>query len=81
MKYAEELSAGDCFFYNNSKYLLTCDFRKNGSRLAYSVCNGLSLWIEPNAMVELLPIYYLDKDNNIIPIKLTIKDESLSNIS
>lgn len=81
MKYAEELSAGDCFLYNNSKYLLTSDFRKNGSRLAYSVTNGFSLWIESNAMVDLLPIYYLDKDNNIIPIKPIKKDESLSHIS
>jgi len=81
MKYAEELNSGDCFVYENVKYLLTSDFRKNGSRLAYSLSNGFPLWIQSNAIVENLQIYHLDKDNNIIAIKETIKDASLVNIS
>jgi hypothetical protein len=74
MKYVEELSSGDCFEYDSKKFLLTADFRKNGSRLAYSLTDGLSSWISSQSIVEILPIYYLDKENNIIPIKITKKE-------
>jgi hypothetical protein len=69
MKYIEELSSGDCFIHNSRKFLLTSDFRKNGHRLAYSLTDGFSSWLDEQQIVELLPIYFLDKDNNIIPIK------------
>ena len=71
MKYIEEIVAGDCFNLENSPYLATYDFKKDGSRLCYSLINGHSTWLTPNTIVELFPIYGLDSSNNIYPIKTT----------
>ena len=70
MKYIEELQNGDCFEYQNKKFLLTADFKKNGSRLAYSLTDGSAHWLESNTIIEICPIYFLDKDNNICPISI-----------
>lgn len=69
MKYIEELAPGDCFTFNNNKYLLTSDFKSSGTRLSYSLNNGSPKWFEANTMVSQEPIYILDKNNNIIAIK------------
>lgn len=84
MKYVEELSAGDCFINKDDSYLLTNDFRKNGARLAYSLTTGFCRWFDANTIVDLLPIYGLDSDNNFYPIKpmeSTNVDVTLKNIS
>ena len=73
MKYIEELSNGDCFEYDRSKFLLTADFRKNGDRLAYSVIDGTAKWFNSQSIVDICPIYTLDNNNNIIPVKTTTK--------
>jgi hypothetical protein len=73
MKYIEELSNGDCFDYDGAKFLLTADFRKNGDKLAYSASNGTAKWFSGQTIVEICPIYTLDNNNNIIPIKITTK--------
>lgn len=69
MKYIEELSTGDCFIYDSKKFLLTSDFRKNGSKLAYSLNDGSCCWINSQSAVESLEIYFIDPDGNITPIK------------
>lgn len=78
MKYVEELNSGDCFIHNNLYYLLTTDFKKNGNKLAYSLLSGTPLWLDSKEIVNLSPVYTLDNENNIIPIKETPKDESLN---
>ena len=75
MKYIEELSSGDCFEYSSKKFLLTSDFRKNGDRLAYSLYDGFASWLPANAMVEISPIYTLDANNNICPVKVSAKND------
>jgi hypothetical protein len=74
MKYLEELESGDTFTLDNQHYLLTCDFKKNGSRNCILLDNGQSRWLESNTIVNFNPIYLLDKDNNVIPIKPTKTD-------
>jgi hypothetical protein len=73
MKYIEEISAGDCFEFKNKQYLVTHDFKKNGSRLCYCLMDGHGIWFESNVMIEIFPIYGLDNNNNIYAIKPTAK--------
>lgn len=76
MKYIEELYASDCFVSENLMFILTTDFKKNGQRLGYSLATGSPKWFDAQAIVDISPIYTLDKENNIIPIKETPKDVS-----
>lgn len=69
MKYLEELKSGECFTYKQQSFLLTCDFKKDNSKLCYSLQDGYAKWISSQEVVEPLGLYTLDKDNNIIPIK------------
>jgi hypothetical protein len=75
MKYLEEIKPGDCFEYKENKYLLTYDFKNNGNRLCYSLVDGSGQWFDPNIIVEILPIYALDNNSNIYPIKISKKEE------
>lgn len=70
MKYIEELIAGDTFEIENKFFLLTSDFKKNGSRLAFSLQDGSAKWFNSQAIVESLPVYRLDNDNNTVPLKI-----------
>lgn len=76
MKYLEELSVGESFQLNNEIFILTSDFKKNGEKSCVNLSNGLFRWITSNTIVEICPTYILDKDNNIIAIKPTVKNES-----
>lgn len=75
MKYIEELSVGDSFQVDNNIFIITSDFKKNGDRNCVNLANGFSRWMESNTVVDICPIYTLDTDNNITPIKPTKKDE------
>lgn len=75
MKYIEELECGDTFSHNDQVFVLTSDFKSNGSRLCYSLISGQPTWFQNNAMIEHDPVYTLDKDNNILPIKTTQKQQ------
>lgn len=69
LKYLEELSHGETFKHEDKIWLTTTDFKKNGQRLCYNVENGFAQWFDSTIITEILPLYYLDKDNNVIPIK------------
>lgn len=69
MKYLEELTSGQTFKIDNFYWILTSDFKANGKRLCYGLKDGYPKWLDGNTIVEINPIYGLDKDNNIIPIK------------
>lgn len=73
MKYIEELTPGDTFTLNSSIYIVTIDFRKNGSKLCIDLQTGSPRWIDASEIVDFNPIYILDASNNIIPIKNTPK--------
>lgn len=75
MKYIEEIYGGDCFLLDNKPYLLTIDFKSNGSRLAFSLEDGSPKWVKNTDIVDILPVYRLDSENTIIPLKETKKDE------
>lgn len=72
-QYIEELKNGDCFFLDLACYVLTTDFKKNGQRLAVSLNDGSMRWFEGSTITENNQLYYMDKENNIIPIKPTEK--------
>ncbi len=73
MKYIEELSAGDTFEVESQHYIVTCDFKSSGHRSCINLKTGQPKWIDPTVIVDHCPIYTLDKDNNIIPLKITEK--------
>lgn len=79
MKYLEEINPGDTFSIDNNLYLLTIDFKKNGDRLCYILSSGCPKWMESKTVVNSTPIYYLDKDNNVIPIKITERQDAILN--
>lgn len=69
MKYIEELSSGETFQLESEYWIITSDFKSNGKRLCYNLQSGFPSWMEANAIVDICPIYTLDKSNNILPIK------------
>jgi hypothetical protein len=78
IKYIEELKNGDFFEFENSIYLLSFDFKKNGDRMAINTKNGQSRWISSSSMIETCELYIMDKDNNIIALKPKDKEDVVS---
>lgn len=79
MKYIEELVPGSTFIKNNTIFLLTTDYKKDGSKLAYSIENGFPFWLKPSDIVDACPLFKLDSDNNVIPIhKILPQTENIS---
>lgn len=74
MKIIEELSNGDTFEVGGEKYLLSADFKKNGTRSAIALNTGVTKWFGPNEIVNALPLFYLDEEQNIVPVKHIEKD-------
>lgn len=79
MKYIEEISFGDCFIYNNNKYILTTDHKNNGQRMSISLVDGSIKWIKANEMIDIIDIFTFDKDSNIIAIKERKKEDNAIN--
>jgi hypothetical protein len=73
MKYIEELVNGDCFVYNTSIFIITIDFDKNRNKLCIDLAAGTPRWFAPETIVEKSPIFILDNDNNILPVKQETK--------
>jgi len=69
MKYLEELSFGDCFIYNDNKYILTTDFKNNFQKLCVSLKDGHMKWIKSDQIVDIIDIFIFDKESNVIAIK------------
>ncbi|NBW14285.1 MAG: hypothetical protein EBR82_40440 [Caulobacteraceae bacterium] len=70
----EELESGDCFESNGLKYIVTCDFKKDGKRLCIDLKNGGSRWLHPNDIINKISIFYMNQDNLMEAIKETKKD-------
>lgn len=81
MQYIEELESGDAFISEDKLYLLTCDFKNNGDRLCFCLSTGLPKWFGPSTIIDINPIYFLDNNNNIVPVKESKKNAPPSNIS
>jgi len=73
MKYIEEIKPGDIFIWKNQRYVLSADYRpyKNGVTRHMSVCitNGLCKWFQSNEVIDLLELFYRDKEGNILLVK------------
>jgi hypothetical protein len=79
MKYIEELESGQTFAKNNNIFILTTDYKKDGSRLAVSIEQGNLRWFSSNEMVDIAPIFKLDENNNVIPINnITSENNKIS---
>jgi hypothetical protein len=74
MKYLEELSPGDSFELEENNYILLFDYKKNGDRYCAMLTNGSTRWLKSNTIVEICPIYKLDKENNVLSIKQDAKN-------
>lgn len=78
MKYVEELKPGDLFLVKNDRFILTSDYKISKSnrykRLSVNVNNGFLQWIDDGEAVDVLDLYYRDKEGNIIALK-EIKNE------
>lgn len=69
LKYIEELKNAETFKFEDQYWFLTGDFKSNGQRLCFNMNNGFAKWFNSNDMVDITPVYTLDKDNNTVPIK------------
>jgi len=82
MKYIEEIRPGDIFVWKKQKYILSSDFRpfKNNKtrHMSISIENGACKWFQSTEQVEILDLYYRDKDGNILLVK-EYKDEDTKN--
>lgn len=78
MKYLEEIKSGDLFLYNSIRYIVTTDYKKSktGSvkRMCVNVQNGSMNWIDDDAIISGLDLYYRDNEGNILALK-EIKNE------
>lgn len=82
MKYIEEIKPGDIFLWKKQRYVLSSDYRpfKNGStrHMSVSIENGTCKWFKSDEIVEILDLYYRDKDGNILLVK-EYKDDNPEN--
>lgn len=69
MNYIEELVNGDTFLIKEERFIASTDFKKNGSRLCISLDDGSHRWFGPSEIINKISVYYIDNDNNIVPIK------------
>lgn len=74
MKYIEELLIGDCYQHGGKPYIITTDYKKNGSRLCICLVDGTTHWIASDLIIDPIDIFTVDKDSNIIAIKERTKD-------
>jgi hypothetical protein len=77
MKYLEELDIGDSYSYNNNSFIITADYKKDGSRLCICLKNGLPQWVTSNTIVEPIDIFILDQQSNIIAIRERKKQDDI----
>ena len=66
--FIEQLSAGSIFEFNSNIYILTHDFKKNASRLAVCISDGLSNWLPPETIVRTKDLYSINHDGHFVKI-------------
>lgn len=78
MKYLEELEAGDCCTIDKSMFIVTTDFKKNGSKLLINLVTGLPSWYQPSTVCDKILIFSIDEQNNsvFIPLKPEKQNEN-----
>ena len=71
VKYIEELDTGECFEFNKDLYIVSTDYKKNRDRSCVNLSTGFVKWINASTIVQESPIYTLDEENNVIPLRKT----------
>jgi hypothetical protein len=66
--YVEEIPCGRTFVFSDELFLITSDSKKDGSRLCISMQNGNSRWLKPNLVVKTISLYFINNDNNFLPV-------------
>lgn len=72
MKYIEEIVPGDLFEINGQKYVLSADYRKTKNsikKMAISIDSGMSNWFDSNTIVNIVDLYFRDKEGHILLLK------------
>lgn len=82
MKYIDEIEPGDIFTWKKHRYVLSSDFRpfKNSKtrHMSVSIENGSCKWFQSDEEVEILDLYWRDKEGNILLVK-EYRDEHTEN--
>jgi len=82
MKYIEEIKPGEIFIWKDHRYVLSADYRpyKNGTtrHMSVSIDTGICKWFQSTEMIDILDLYYRDKDGNILLVK-EFEDDSNKN--
>lgn len=73
--FIEELTNGDCFESNDTRYILTCDFKSNGKRLSIDLKTGHSRWFNSNDIVNKISIFYVNNENLMVALKESPKHD------
>lgn len=79
MEFLESLDNGSCINVSGHYYLLTQDRKLSGNRLCISLKDGSQRWFEPSKLVEIIDIFTLDKDSNILAIRPREKQNANDN--
>jgi hypothetical protein len=69
MKYLEELSPGVLFCYGSEYWILTSDFKRNGSRMCIAIKNGFPSWLASDISVEEIDGYTIDNSSNLVKLR------------
>jgi hypothetical protein len=73
MKYLEELKPGDLFSMDKKRFILTGDFKSTNDqktkKMSIDIETGFVNWLIEDSVVELLDLYYRDRDGNILALK------------
>lgn len=68
MIYLESIEAGNCISYEQHNYIVTTDFKSSGKRMCINLRDGNPRWINGDSLINIDPIYLMDKENNILPL-------------
>lgn len=74
MKYLEEIATGESFSFDQSNYIVSSDYKRNGDRMCVNLKTGFCKWLSANTVVDACPIYVLDENNNILAVRPTEKE-------
>lgn len=75
MKYLEELLIGDCYQHSGKAYVVTTDYKQNGSRLCVCLIDGTTHWMASDLIIDPIDLFTVDKDANIVAIKERQKEK------
>lgn len=78
MNYIEELASGETFCIGEEKFIVTTDFKKNGSRLCINLDDGSHRWLKSSEIINKMPVYYIDNENNILPLRKLKNEQNIS---